>query len=108
MVEPSVSASTDTPATSTIIDTYEAGLALLGTEVKSLRLAGRNESTLVTQLPFLIEAVLTGVAGALIAVGGLVVGKFLFIDQLLSGIVANGVVPPIEVADIVWSRRSWS
>jgi cell division transport system permease protein len=31
-----------------------------------------------------------------------VAGKFLFVDQLLSGIVANGVVPPVEVSDIVW------
>ena len=40
--------------------------------------------------------------GALIAAGGLLVGKFLFIDSLLSGIVSNGVVPPIQVADILW------
>ena len=40
--------------------------------------------------------------GALIAAIGLLVGKFLFIDTLLSGIVSNGVVPPIEVADIIW------
>ena len=33
---------------------------------------------------------------------GLLVGKFLFIDELLSGIVSNGVVPPIEVGDIIW------
>jgi cell division transport system permease protein len=32
----------------------------------------------------------------------LLVGKFLFIDELLSGIVSNGVVPPIEVGDIIW------
>ena len=37
-----------------------------------------------TQLPFLIEAVLTGVVGALIAAVGLLAGKFLFIDQLLT------------------------
>jgi cell division transport system permease protein len=46
--------------------------------------------------------VLTGLAGALIAAVGLLAGKFLFIDQLLSGIVSNGVVPPIEVGDVVW------
>ncbi|MCY7341029.1 MAG: ABC transporter permease, partial [Pseudonocardia sp.] len=46
--------------------------------------------------------VVTGIVGALIAVAGLLVGKFLFIDQLLSGIVSNGVVPPIEIADVVW------
>jgi len=69
-------------------------------EVGVMRLVGATRW--YTQLPFLIEAVMTGVVGALIAVAGLVVGKFLFIDQLLSGIVSNGVVPPIEVADIIW------
>ena len=49
-----------------------------------------------------IEAVVTGVAGAVIASLGILAGKFLFIDDLLSGIVSNGVVPPIEVADVLW------
>ncbi len=40
--------------------------------------------------------------GALIASFGLLAGKYLFIDSLLSAIVANGVVPPIELADILW------
>jgi cell division transport system permease protein len=70
------------------------------TEVGVMRLVGATRWS--TQLPFLIEAVLTGVVGALFAVLGLVTGKVLFFDQLLAGIVANGVVPPIEVADIIW------
>ena len=69
-------------------------------EVGVMRLVGATRW--YTQLPFLIEAVVTGVIGALIAVAGLLVGKYLFIDQLLSGIVSNGVVPPIEVADVIW------
>ena len=47
------------------------------------------------------DAAWTGWAGLIQAVG-LLAGKFLFIDQLLSGIVSNGVVPPIEVADVIW------
>jgi cell division transport system permease protein len=69
-------------------------------EVGVMRLVGATRW--YTQLPFLIEAVVTGVVGALIAVAGLVAGKFLFVDELLSGIVANGVVPPVELADIIW------
>ncbi|OLT08992.1 cell division protein FtsX [Pseudonocardia sp. CNS-139] len=69
-------------------------------EVGVMRLVGATRW--YTQLPFLIEAVVTGVIGALIATAGLVAGKFLFIDQLLSSIVSNGVVPPVEVADILW------
>jgi cell division transport system permease protein len=69
-------------------------------EVGVMRLVGATRW--YTQLPFLIEAVVTGVIGALIAVTGLLAGKYLFIDSLLSGIVANGVVPPVEVSDVVW------
>jgi cell division transport system permease protein len=69
-------------------------------EVGVMRLVGATRW--YTQLPFLIEAVVTGVVGALIAVAGLLAGKYLFIDSLLSGIVANGVVPPVELNDILW------
>jgi cell division transport system permease protein len=69
-------------------------------EVGVMRLVGA--SRWYTQLPFLIEAVVTGIVGAVIASLGLLVGKFLFFDELLSGIVSNGVVPPIEVADVLW------
>jgi len=69
-------------------------------EVGVMRLVGA--SRWYTQLPFLIEAVVTGIVGAVIASLGLMAGKFLFFDELLSGIVSNGVVPPIEVADVLW------
>jgi cell division transport system permease protein len=83
-----------------ISNTVQVSAFTRRTEVGVMRLVGATRW--YTQLPFLIEAVVTGVVGALIAVGGLLVGKFLFIDQLLSGIVSNGVVPPIEVADVIW------
>ena len=83
-----------------ISNTVQVSAFTRRTEVGVMRLVGATRW--YTQLPFLIEAVVTGVVGALIAVGGLLAGKFLFIDQLLSGIVSNGVVPPIEVGDIIW------
>lgn len=83
-----------------ISNTVQVSAYTRRTEVGVMRLVGATRW--YTQLPFLIEAVVTGVVGALIASAGLVAGKFLFIDQLLSGIVSNGVVPPIELADIVW------
>jgi cell division transport system permease protein len=69
-------------------------------EVGVMRLVGATRW--YTQLPFLIEAVVTGVVGAVLASLALVVGKFVFFDSLLSGIVSNGVIPPIEIADILW------
>jgi cell division transport system permease protein len=69
-------------------------------EVGVMRLVGATRW--YTQLPFLIEAVVTGVVGAVLASVALIVGKFVFFDDLLSGIVSNGVIPPIEVADVLW------
>jgi cell division transport system permease protein len=83
-----------------ISNTVQVSAFTRRTEVGVMRLVGATRW--YTQLPFLIEAVVTGVVGALIATGGLLAGKFLFIDELLSSIVSNGVVPPVEVADIVW------
>jgi cell division transport system permease protein len=83
-----------------ISNTVQVSAFTRRTEVGVMRLVGATRW--YTQLPFLIEAVVTGVAGALIASLGLLAGKFLFIDQLLSGIVSNGVVPPVEVSDVVW------
>jgi cell division transport system permease protein len=83
-----------------ISNTVQVSAFTRRTEVGVMRLVGATRW--YTQLPFLIEAVVTGVVGALIAVGGLLAGKFLFIDNLLSGIVSTGVVPPIDIADIVW------
>ncbi|WP_103379723.1 permease-like cell division protein FtsX [Pseudonocardia dioxanivorans] len=68
-------------------------------EVGVMRLVGATRW--YTQLPFLIEAVLTGVVGAVLAGVGLVVAKFAFIDDLLAGIAQNGVIPPITIYDVL-------
>lgn len=68
------------------------------TEVGIMRLVGATRW--YTQLPFLIEAMVTGVIGAVIAVGGLVVAKLFFIDEILSGIVEKGSIPAVEMSDI--------
>ena len=79
-------------------------------EVGVMRLVGATRW--YTQLPFLIEAVVTGVVGAVIASLGLLVGKFLFIDELLSGIVSQRRDPadrgqrrPVGLADPADDRR---
>lgn len=68
-------------------------------EVGVMRLVGATRW--YTQLPFLIEAVVTGVVGAILAGVGLVVAKFAFIDELLAGIAQNGVIPPITLLDVI-------
>jgi cell division transport system permease protein len=68
-------------------------------EVGVMRLVGATRW--YTQLPFLIEAVVTGVVGAVLAGVGLVAAKFVFIDELLAGIAQNGVIPPITLVDVL-------
>ena len=83
-----------------ISNTVQVSAYTRRTEVGVMRLVGATRW--YTQLPFLVEAVVTGVGGAVLACLGLLAGKFLFIDRLLAGIVDAGVVPAIRVADIIW------
>jgi len=69
------------------------------TEVGIMRLVGATRW--YTQVPFLIEAVVTGVVGALLATGGLVLGKIFFVDRLLSGRLLANTIPPIGMSDVL-------
>ncbi|MCU1629467.1 MAG: hypothetical protein JWP64_4416 [Pseudonocardia sp.] len=82
-----------------ISNTVQVSAYTRRTEVGVMRLVGATRW--YTQLPFLIEAVVTGVVGAVLAGVGLVVGKIAFIDSLLAGIAQNGVIPPITLVDVV-------
>jgi cell division transport system permease protein len=68
------------------------------TEVGVMRLTGA--SRWYTQLPFLIEAVVAGVVGAVLAVVGLIVGKVAFIDRVLAGVFEAAIVPRLGYGDI--------
>lgn len=83
-----------------ISNTVQVSAYTRRTEVGVMRLVGATRW--YTQLPFLIEAMVTGVVGAVIAAVGLLAGKFLFVDRLLAENVSASVVPPIQVVDIVW------
>jgi len=83
-----------------ISNTVQVSAYTRRTEVGVMRLVGATRW--YTQLPFLIEAVVTGVVGAVIAAVGLLAGKFLFVDRLLAENVSASVVPPIQLVDIVW------
>lgn len=70
------------------------------TEVGVMRLVGATRW--YTQLPFLVEAVVMGVVGALLAAVTLVVAKVFLVDDLLAGNVSTSVVPPLQLADVLW------
>ena len=68
-------------------------------ETGIMRLVGA--SRWYTQLPFVLEAALAGLAGALLALGGLIAAKFLFVDKTLAEPIRSGIVPPIDVSTIL-------
>lgn len=68
------------------------------TEVGIMRLVGATRW--YTQLPFLIEAVVAGLIGAVLSIGLLVAGKFAFFDRLLG--VTGGIIPEATLLDLAW------
>src|SRR4051812_45313176 len=48
------------------------------------------------QLPFTPEAGVAGLIGALLAVGGLILPKLLFVDKTLAGPIKAGITPPVD------------
>ena len=54
-----------------------------------------------TQLPFLLEAVVAGVVGAVLAIGLLVLVKLWFLDRVMGGLFSSGVIRPVDGLDIL-------
>jgi cell division transport system permease protein len=67
-------------------------------EVGVMRLTGATRW--YTQLPFLLEAVVAGVVGGVLAIMGLVIGKVAFIDVVFGSVFEAGIVPRLAYADI--------
>jgi cell division transport system permease protein len=68
-------------------------------ETGIMRLVGA--SRWYTQLPFMLEAAVAGVAGAVLSLLWLVLAKVLFIDKLLAGPIKSGIFPPLDFNSIV-------
>lgn len=81
-----------------ISNTIQVSAFTRRTEVGIMRLVGATRW--YTQLPFLIEAVVAGLAGGLLAITGLLLAKTVFLDRVLSDVFASGIVPRIEFSDI--------
>jgi cell division transport system permease protein len=67
-------------------------------ETALMRLVGATRMQI--QLPFLLEGVTAGVAGAAAAVGFLAVGKVMVLDRALHPLFV-GVLPPLQWSDVV-------
>jgi cell division transport system permease protein len=67
-------------------------------ETNIMRLVGA--SRWYTQLPFILEAALAGLVGGLLAVGGLVLTKLLFVDKTLAGPIKAGIITEIHWSSV--------
>lgn len=81
-----------------ISNTIQVSAFTRRTEVGIMRLVGATRW--YTQLPFLLEAVVAGLVGAVLAVIFLVVGKLVFFDSLLSA--TGGAIPEISMLDVLF------
>lgn len=68
-------------------------------ETNIMRLVGA--SRWYTQLPFILEAAIAGLIGGLLAAGGLILTKVLFVDRTLAGPIKAGIIPQVEWADVI-------
>lgn len=81
-----------------ISNTIQVSAFTRRTEVGVMRLTGATRW--YTQLPFVLEALVAGVIGGVLAMVGLLVGKLALIDRVLAGVFDAALVPPLDYADI--------
>jgi cell division transport system permease protein len=86
-----------------------AALLLISNTIQLAAFNRRNETNIMrlvgasrwyTQLPFILEAAVAGLIGAVLAVGGLVLTKLLFVDKTLAGPIKAGIIPPVDWSQI--------
>ncbi len=87
-----------------IVNTVQIAAYTRRTEVSIMRLVGATRW--YTQLPFLLEAVIAAVIGALLAIGGLFLGKVFFFDKALGDLYGVNILARITAAD-VWFVSPW-
>jgi len=82
-----------------ISNTVQVSAFTRRTEVSIMRLVGATRW--YTQLPFLLEAVVAGLVGAVLAIGFLFVIAKVFLGGAMSGVVSANVISPIETSDLL-------
>jgi cell division transport system permease protein len=87
-----------------------AALLLISNTIQLAAFNRRNETNIMrlvgasrwyTQLPFILEAAFAGLIGGMLAAGGLVLTKVLFVDKTLSGPIKAGIIPQVEWSAII-------
>jgi cell division transport system permease protein len=83
-----------------ISNTIQVSAFTRRTEVGIMRLVGATRW--YTQLPFLLEAVVAGIVGAVLSILGLIAAKMTFLDSALAPLTSSGVIPQIQLADVAY------
>jgi cell division transport system permease protein len=81
-----------------ISNTIQVSAFTRRTEVGVMRLTGATRW--YTQLPFVLEALVAGVIGGVLAIVGLVTAKAALLDRVLAGVFDAALVPPLDYGDI--------
>ncbi|WP_104526123.1 permease-like cell division protein FtsX [Blastococcus atacamensis] len=87
-----------------------AALLLISNTIQLAAFNRRNETNIMrlvgasrwyTQLPFILEAALAGLIGGLLALGGLVLTKMLFVDRTLAGPIKAGIITSVDWGQVL-------
>ncbi len=75
------------------------------TEIGIMRLVGATRW--YTQLPFLVEAMLAALIGVVIAIGGLILVRALFLEKALDQFYQANLIAKVDYADILYYSAPW-
>lgn len=82
-----------------IANTIQVAAAQRKNETSIMRLVGA--SRWMTELPFMLEAVIASAAGGIIAIGLIWAGKHYVLDNVFEGPTRNGVIPNLGINDVL-------
>lgn len=87
-----------------------ASVLLIGNTIQVAANQRRNETSIMrlvgasrwmTELPFMLEAIIAAAVGGAIAIGMMAIGKFVLLDKVLGSQTAKGVIPNLGANDIL-------
>ncbi|MFT4086545.1 MAG: permease-like cell division protein FtsX [Gordonia sp. (in: high G+C Gram-positive bacteria)] len=83
-----------------IVNTVQIAAYTRRTETSIMRMVGATRW--YTQLPFLLEAVIAAVVGALLAIGGLFLAKIFFFDKALGDLYGVNILARVTNEDVLY------
>jgi cell division transport system permease protein len=87
-----------------------ASVLLIGNTIQVAANQRRNETSIMrlvgasrwmTELPFMLEAIIAAAIGGLISIGFIAIGKYVLLDKILGSQTSKGVIPNLTANDII-------